>query len=30
MRREPLKNKLYGILLIVAGLITEEKGESKE
>lgn len=30
MRRELLKNKLYGILLIVAGLITGEKGESKE
>lgn len=31
MRRELLKkNKLYGILLIVAGLITGEKGESKK
>lgn len=31
MRRELLKkNKLYGILLIVAELITGEKGESKE
>ena len=30
MRRELLKNKLYGILLTVAGLITGEKGESKE
>lgn len=31
MRREMLKkNKLYGILLIVAELITGEKGDSKE
>lgn len=32
MRRELLKkkNKLYGILLIVAELITGEKGDSKE
>lgn len=29
MRRELLKNKLYGILLIVAGLITGEKGGSR-